>query len=172
MSDSQKVTSPLKPAALNRADAARHLGITIEQLDAWTENGFLPCIEIEGGFRTYRVATLNKLSPKLSNTPDDHLDLSRFEAPHKRMLYFIRCGDFIKIGITTNILQRYRHLNTANPLPISVFMVGDGDVDLERTIHEDFKELRVKGEWFRNEEPLTGFIDYLYKDFLKVWNAE
>ncbi len=157
----------IPPQTLTRKAAAGHLGFSPERLDKLSNAGEIPYIEDAGGERRYLAATLDRLRDRLDRIPDDHLDLSRFSSPHDPLLYFLRSGEFIRIGMTRNIQQSYRQTDAANPLPVSLFMVGAGNTALEKTIHEDFKQLHVKAEWFRNQDPLTSFIQQLYAGFLK-----
>jgi len=45
------------------------------------------------------------------------------DAQAKKHLYFIRCGDYIKIGSTDNIDRRIKNLTHANPYPLEVIKV-------------------------------------------------
>lgn len=63
-------------------------------------------------------------------------------------LYFIRAGEFVKIGRTTNIDQRIASLQTGCPLNIEAAFYFPNMGKLERTIHADLFHERVRGEWF------------------------
>jgi DNA-binding XRE family transcriptional regulator len=64
------------------------------------------------------------------------------------MVYFIRQGEFIKIGFTESPLKRLSQLQTANPTNLEVLLIIDGERDLEAKYHELFKDHAHRGEWF------------------------
>ena len=64
------------------------------------------------------------------------------------MVYFIRQGEFIKIGFTESPLNRLSQLQTANPTNLEVLLIIDGERDLEAKYHELFKDHAHRGEWF------------------------
>lgn len=72
------------------------------------------------------------------------------------MIYFIKAGDFIKIGYTKNDLTfkvRLQTYSTSNPYDIEVINIIEGNVDLEKNILNYFVKYHCKGEWFYfNEE--------------------
>lgn len=64
------------------------------------------------------------------------------------MIYFIQSDyaeGFIKIGLATNLERRLEKLQCAT-------------AQREQEIHERFRDLRVRGEWFRPDESLVSFI--------------
>lgn len=77
----------------------------------------------------------------------------------KALVYYIRFGDRIKIGTTTNLANRL----TALPFD-EVLAVEPGSHFLERSRHKQFAHLRIKGEWFRAEDELLRFIEGLQQD--------
>jgi hypothetical protein len=74
------------------------------------------------------------------------------------LLYFIRAGDYLKIGVTTDLDRRLLALRTASPLPLVVKAVRPGTVREERAWHQRFAHLRVQGEWFRWTPELAAAI--------------
>lgn len=77
-------------------------------------------------------------------------------------VYFLRCVDFIKIGVTVDFPSRSSHYLTDNPYEIELIGFiprGQGySEDLEGRLHRHFAALRHRGEWFRAEPPLLGWI--------------
>ncbi len=72
-------------------------------------------------------------------------------------VYFLRCGDFVKIGFSAVPDIRLRDLKNSCPYPIDVLGVHAGSRRLERGLHYHFRALRHDGrrEWFSvNEEIL------------------
>lgn len=63
-------------------------------------------------------------------------------------VYFARTSSRIKIGVSNNVGQRLKSLQTGCPEPIVLIGVISGDVALEREWHTRFSNIRQKGEWF------------------------
>lgn len=70
-------------------------------------------------------------------------------------VYFIQHGyGSIKIGVSDNPEERCKQLQTGNQKKLRVickfpFERRRTALDLERELHEKFKEHRLEGEWFR-----------------------
>ncbi len=79
--------------------------------------------------------------------------------PHAEVVYYIKFGDRIKIGTTTNLNAR---LGT---LPFDQILGTEpGGVDLERKRHQQFAANLVSGrEWFSPSEALLAHIATLKK---------
>lgn len=72
------------------------------------------------------------------------------------VVYFIRMGDLIKIGTTTNLRRRVMGLSLTMK---HVLATVRGGWVVERELHERFAHLREHGEWFRAEPELLRFIE-------------
>lgn len=70
------------------------------------------------------------------------------------VVYFIRFGDRVKIGFTTNLAGRLADLPHDEVLGTVPGAMAD-----ERRCHAAFAHLRVTGEWFRAEPELLSFIE-------------
>lgn len=71
----------------------------------------------------------------------------------KRWVYFITDGQFVKIGIASNVKNRLSGIQTGNPRTCSVICaipVRDEKAArmLERALHGTYKPFSVSGEWF------------------------
>jgi hypothetical protein len=76
--------------------------------------------------------------------------------PAKGLVYFVRLGNRIKIGYTTNMKARMvavPHEEVLGTVP--------GTMTDERRCHAAFAHLREHGEWFRAEPDLLKFIEDL-----------
>ena len=73
--------------------------------------------------------------------------------PKASLVYYLRFGDRVKIGYTTNLPARLRTLPHDE-----VLATEPGSIQDERARHAAFADLRVTGEWFRFEEPLVSHI--------------
>lgn len=78
-------------------------------------------------------------------------------------VYFIQCGEYVKIGRAADLQQRYKGLSTGTPFPLSVLhFIPCNDLDtavsLERQMHTRFHHLRHRGEWFRHTDELKRYL--------------
>lgn len=75
---------------------------------------------------------------------------------HRPLVYFLRNGNRIKIGTTTELKRRIRTLALR---PENVVLLLDGDQRLERELHRQFAGLRIgNSEWFAYDGPLIDFV--------------
>lgn len=73
--------------------------------------------------------------------------MARKKATH---LYILSCGGRTKIGVTSNIEQRIRSLQTGNPETIVLEYIEErtNPTKAERYLHRCFAKKRLVGEWF------------------------
>lgn len=75
---------------------------------------------------------------------------------HQPLVYFLRNGNRIKIGTTTELKRRIRTLALR---PENVVLLLDGGQQLERELHRKFTGLRIGDtEWFAYDGPLIDFV--------------
>jgi len=75
------------------------------------------------------------------------------ERGHAPIVYYMRLGDIVKIGTTTNVAKRAGSIN-----PEGVMAVEFGAVDVERARHNQFIDLHLHGEWFRLDATLGSHV--------------
>lgn len=79
-----------------------------------------------------------------------------------RWVYFIQCGPYdddpIKIGVADDVPARLAQLQTASPWPLRLLGFIRGDFDEEGALHDRFRHLHVRGEWFEGAPELLAFI--------------
>lgn len=68
-------------------------------------------------------------------------------------VYFVKCGEAIKIGVAENIERRIKEFKVGNPFEITLeFAVCFEDRNkafaYEKELHYYFDNVRIKGEWF------------------------
>ena len=96
---------------------------------------------------------------QLRAASDPHIDGIREEAELDRasepppLVYFIRLGTRIKIGTTTNLVQRLMQLPVEELLGTII-----GGYEMEQELHKRFAQYRVVGEWFVDCPPIRAFI--------------
>ena len=80
-------------------------------------------------------------------------------------LYFIKMGDFIKIGRSKNVLNRMKSLITAMPLEPVLLADFRGRGFMEPDFHFLFKEFKTRqnGEWFHADQRILKFIRWANK---------
>ena len=78
-------------------------------------------------------------------------------------VYFITYGESgpIKIGFTSNFDYRLQHLQTSCPYPLVVLGMIDATPALEYALHQQFREHRMRGEWFSPSPDILAEIERL-----------
>lgn len=77
----------------------------------------------------------------------------------KSYIYFVRCGDLVKIGTTVNPHRRLEALQTGNAGTLELMRLEYGDTTREGRYHMRFAAQRARGEWFRYEGALRAFLE-------------
>ena len=79
-------------------------------------------------------------------------------------IYFIQnqSNHLIKIGYSKDVERRFRQhqLNVPDTLELIAKFYCRGPARYERLVHTLFKDLRVKGEWFRPNGRIFDFVQY------------
>ncbi len=76
------------------------------------------------------------------------------------VVYFLRAGDFIKIGKATGSPKaRIASMRTGCPFPITVLAYMPGGIKEEFSLHNRFSSIRAHGEWFHADAELVEFIE-------------
>lgn len=88
--------------------------------------------------------------------------LSR-EDDRTNVVYYVRLGTRVKIGTTRNIEGRLRILPHEEVLAIE-----PGGYEVEALRHDQFSQLRVRGEWFLAEEKLLSHAAALRERYSQI----
>lgn len=95
--------------------------------------------------------------------PNKRFEAARKVAPMPRT-YFVQCGDLVKIGKARDPRRRLIMMQTGNPVQLTLLLVCHGYAAPEKELHKQFAHLRVRGEWFRYGEEISGYIaEYIRK---------
>ena len=79
---------------------------------------------------------------------------------HEKLVYFIACDGFVKIGLTDSITKRVREFSCGHPTSTyEVLAVLPGDRAAESELHSLFKHAHHRGEWFHLTPDLQQFIN-------------
>lgn len=73
-------------------------------------------------------------------------------------IYFIRCMDRVKIGITSSLNNRLYAIRLSSAFPVDMIYSYEGDISEEKRLHKNFANLHVKGEWFLYHDSIKEFI--------------
>lgn len=74
--------------------------------------------------------------------------IRRKRGRQERVVYFIACGDLVKIGKTFDIEARIRDLQCGSPVLLTLLKTTPGYSELESALHNHFADRRRHGEWF------------------------
>jgi len=83
------------------------------------------------------------------------------------MLYFIRSGQYVKIGVSATPRRRIASIQTGNPEPIEVLAIVEGDASLEADLHRRLASFRKQGEWFEDCPAVRNEIEGLHRVVIK-----
>lgn len=81
-------------------------------------------------------------------------------APQKgdTFIYFLRAGEFVKIGHSTRWKMRIEQMQTGSPHTIVPLLVLIAKPGLERKLHNRFRADHFRGEWFHVGPAIRAFI--------------
>lgn len=89
-------------------------------------------------------------------------DVFKYQIPEDiNVVYFIQStiNGLIKIGRTTDLIKRFRGLQVDSPVPLKLIMyIEDDSKQLERELHDKFRDICSHGEWFTPSYSLLEFI--------------
>ena len=76
---------------------------------------------------------------------DDNANIMDFDG-----VYLITDGEYVKIGVANNIIDRIRKLQTGNAkkLVVLVYQKCPNAYSIEKALHKKYKQYKVSGEWY------------------------
>lgn len=103
---------------------------------------------------------LTDTQPSATGQDETAAPAARWQIPtgkHAPLVYFIRNGNRLKIGTSTELKRRIRTLALR---PENVVLLVSGGQDIERAFHRQFADLRIGNtEWFAYEGALVDFVN-------------
>lgn len=89
--------------------------------------------------------------------------VTRYKNKYPGFVYFIQGenGGAIKIGFSKNPDSRLRELQTSYPDMLKILCLVPGSYKAEKEYHENFKDIRLNGEWFKPTKELLKEIEEL-----------
>lgn len=119
-----------------------------------------------------RLDAVSHIEARERDASQDIADMMA-EADQRRSVqtvYFIRCEEYVKIGISKNVTARLHQIRKGGgslfPRLLDVetselIATEPGGLNRERELHQRFAHLRHTGEWFTEAPELTEYIDGL-----------
>lgn len=80
-------------------------------------------------------------------------------------VYFVACGQYLKIGYSHDPRDRVRRMATNNPYDCELVGLLVGGTDLEGEIHGRFRHLHFRNEWFHLTDELLSAVSALCGDW-------
>lgn len=75
------------------------------------------------------------------------------------VVYFVKDGEHIKIGMTKDIGKRIATMRTDNPREFELLAVFPGSREMEKALHATFAFCRIRNEWFFDNPNIYAFIE-------------
>ncbi len=85
-------------------------------------------------------------------------DILPISVTTETFIYFLRSGNFVKIGHSRRWKQRMAHMQIGSPYIIVPLLVLIGHEALERRLQSRFRRDHHRGEWFHMSPAISKFI--------------
>ena len=81
----------------------------------------------------------------------------------KGVVYAIQCGEFVKVGMTKNLKQRFKQFEDTNPHELRLLIYRSVPfwyrTEFEQVVHKALETYRFRREWYRvSPEIVIGII--------------
>lgn len=73
-------------------------------------------------------------------------------------IYFLRAGEYVKIGQSRNWKQRIDQMQVGSPYTIVPLLVIVADPSLEKRLHVRFRNSHFRGEWFHVGAAISAYV--------------
>ena len=74
--------------------------------------------------------------------------LESLDGATNRVVYFVRCCDFVKVGIASDMRDRLQTLQVGCPYELTLMGTVRGASKAERALHLALNAFHARGEWF------------------------
>lgn len=109
---------------------------------------------------------------KLAHFVSDYIGCACLSAPQTPCVYFVKAGEFVKIGYSKDFSNRIGGIQTGCPITLEpLLFFANCEACDERDIHATFRELRTNGEWFKYEGSLRSSVEE-FIDRLSITKSE
>jgi hypothetical protein len=72
----------------------------------------------------------------------------RYAQTKNSTVYFIRCGDYVKIGASKDVKKRMRGIEYNIPGDVKLELIDTDEAGTEELWHKIFEHRKHKGEWY------------------------
>lgn len=79
--------------------------------------------------------------------------------PKETFVYFVRAGEYVKIGQSLAWRRRIASMQTGSPHEIAPLLVLKATPYMERSLHKYFRSYHFRGEWFYCTKVVLDFIE-------------
>jgi hypothetical protein len=133
------------------------LGQRVDSKKPIAGDGIFMVLEQFGGARNWKL----EASDLVTNIPLPSVAEKAEMLPNEsQIVYFLRAGDFIKIGKATGSPKnRIASLQTGCPYPITLIGFIHGGISEEFALHRRFAADHAYGEWFHAKQSIIDFIE-------------
>lgn len=79
-------------------------------------------------------------------------------------IYIMKCNEFYKIGMSSDIKKRLNSIQSSNPYPVSLEFnkKTSNSLSIEKQLHEIYKHKNIRGEWFKLvDNDIKDIINYI-----------
>lgn len=84
------------------------------------------------------------------------------------MIYFIRNGEYIKIGVADNPWSRLTSFQIGNPSELELLAVAPGSFEEESVYHNMLHRYHKRGEWYQATEPVLELVQSVREKYHKI----
>ena len=81
------------------------------------------------------------------------------------MLYFIRSGQYVKIGVAKNPWSRLVGFQIASPDRLELLAVAPGGFKEEQRVQREFASYHYRGEWYEYKGDVKRLIEFYREEF-------
>lgn len=90
--------------------------------------------------------------------PSEMEDAKSIGKRRERLVYFMSCGDKVKIGMSNDPERRREEIQRMHPDIVSIIHTEPGGKSREMELHQRFNDLHSHGEWFEYGEEIEEYI--------------
>ncbi len=147
VSESMTNRLPYPPPYQDIRTVAAHISLSEDTIERLVTQGKFPAPRrvIDGN----RIWSWNDIST--------HIKV--MEEKKSNGVYFLRAGNFIKIGFSTRVQERISMMQTGCPYELILLGTMQGSLKDEKNLHKKFSLFRARAEWFRAEAELLEYIE-------------
>lgn len=120
----------------------------------WTEKDLEMALKAAGPNRGVEITPEGVI--QFIEAPTNTITMARAPTDNLETVYFIACGEFVKIGRSQDPRRRLAGITTDNPYDLALLRVVRG---LEVEYHQRFAAHRHRNEWFRFEGELKAWLE-------------